>query len=342
MKKYLVLTSLMLAFVFISISGKTTLAYAQDAPAPDDSSQQQPLSAEDARKRAMDFESPTYFPSDWEDVEARYNIAKEDPDNTEALAECANVYVELFRKTIPLYAQAREDEVMGARDELLRTEAAARYPDVIQDADKIALKALEQYEAEDFYAARDTAADALTNYETLLVGARLDSTRQEIIDRGFIRYDPENFDKADEVASAAIDFYEAGDRKSAVESAEDAILRYNVVLTNSWTAYSADRRASASAERELCMANKVNIAVKDGFREGEALYTQAEEEYGKENFETAANFFTDAEARYAIARQETEEKRKKAFEAIMLAHQATQASSETAIEAERIIEGGSK
>ena len=305
---------------------------------------------EEARKRAQDFESPSYFPSDWEAVEAEYAEAGNMPKSnnseiqqaTAALSKVTGTYNDLFKKTIPLYAQAREDEIMAARDELIHTGFTSVFPEYLKNADNMTLAALSQYEAEDYYAARDTAAAALDEYKTLQTGARVFIARQEIVDRGFIEYDPDNFARADEVTQAAMEKYEAGDKKAAVDSAEEALLRYNLVLKNGWTTYAADRRSSASAERERAISNKVNVAVREGFREADALFNHAEEIFKTEKFEDAAILFTESEALFVVAGQETDEKRRRAMETIRIAEEMIEASDETASEAERIIEGGSR
>jgi hypothetical protein len=306
--------------------------------------------ADDARKRAVDFESPTYFPSDWEAAESRYIAAGNMPKSTAneiqqtaaSYNAAAGAYDELFRKTVPLYAQAKEDEIMAAREELIASGFTNSFPDYLQNADKIALEANAQYEAGNYYEAKDTAAKALNEYETLMIGARVFLARQEIVDRGFWKYDSDNFDKADEVTITAMNEYEAGNKEAAVTNAQEALLRYNLVLSNGWTAYSADRRNSAVSERELALSERANIAARDSFRDADAIFNQAEGAFSSENFQNAAVLYTDAEALFVISRQETEEKRLRAIETIRLAEEKIDESNETAIEAERIIEGGSR
>jgi len=301
---------------------------------------------EEARKRAMDFEAQSYFPSDWEALEAKYaSVGKTEDELKEAAAllnELADAYDELFNKTIPLYAQAREDEIMAVRDEVIAAGFPGYFPEYLQAADRIALNALEQYEAKDYYKARDTAAAALNEYETLRVGAKVFLTRQEIINRGFAEFDQENFDKADEIAQGAIESYDAGDKKAAVEKAEEALLRYNLVLTNAWSAYADARRTSASTEREAALTDRVNIAVREAFREADAIFEHANESFKAGNYEESAVLFVEAEALFALARQETAEKRQRAEETIRRAEEKIEGSAEAAIEAERIIEGGSR
>jgi hypothetical protein len=357
-KSIFLLFVLTVMFTLISVSCKTTTV-TESLPPPPPPPPESPstsgldgskAAADDARKRAVDFESPAYFPSDWEAAENQYIAAGNMPKSTAgevqrtvaAYNAAANAFNELYRKTIPLYAQAREDEVMAARDELIATGFTNSFPDYLQNADKIALQAYEQYEAGNYYEARDTAAKALNEYETLMTGGRVFLARQEIVDRGFWKYDPDNFDKADEITIAAMNDYEAGNKETAVTKAEEALLRYNLVLSNGWTAYSADRRNSAVSERELALSERANIAARDSFREADAIYNQAETAFSSKNFQNAAILYTDAEALFVISRQETEEKRLRAIETIRLAEEKIEESDETAIEAERIIEGGSR
>ena len=293
-----------------------------------------------ARKRAVDFEAPAYFPGDWEETEAKFAAAVETKE-PEALVDAADTYDELFRKALPHYAKTWEDEILAARDLLIST-GLKEFSDYLRRADLIALTALDQYEAEDYYVAKDTAATALYEYETLYHGAVIYLRRQELKDRGFAEYDPENFAKADEIACSALELYEAGEKKSARELGDEAMVRYNLLMNNSWTTYSSERRTTATEERNAALSHKVNIAARDRFREAETIFNQANENFDAGHHEEAALLFVEAEALYAIAGQETEEKRIRAEEAIKLAEEKIEGSIEAALEAERIIEGGSR
>jgi len=305
---------------------------------------------EKVRKSAMDFEAPAYFPSEWENAEAQYEAAKKMPTSNSdqvkaaaaALNKVADKYGELFDMTIPLYAQAREDEIMAIREELVKSRFSALFPKYVEKADKIALTAKDQYDAKDYNAAKETAAEALDEYQKLLIGAKILTARQEIIDRGFVKYDSDNYDKANAISQTAISSYDAGDKKGAVESAQEALLRYNLVLTNGWIAYAAERRAAAISEREVAIANKVNIAVRDSFRNADTVFNNAETNYKSEVYSDAAKQFIEAEALFVIAGQQTEEKRQLAMEVIRQAEDKIEESAETAIGAEKIIEGGSR
>ena len=75
----------------------------------------------------------------------------------------------------------------------------------------------------------------------LPIEATIYKTRQEIIDRGFVKYDRENFEKADELTQSAHNVYKDGDKESALALAEDALLLYNDILQNGWSSYDEER-----------------------------------------------------------------------------------------------------
>jgi hypothetical protein len=305
---------------------------------------------EEARKRAVDFECPAYFPSEWEAIEAQYEAARAAPQSNQdeiqqasvLYEEVANAYDELFNKTIQLYAQAREDEILAVRSELINSGFTQFIPEHLKDTDKKALAARDQYNAGDYYTARDTAADALADYETLLMGAKAFLARQEIVENGFQTNDPDNFNKADDLAQTAMKEYEAGNKSAAISNAQEALNLFNTILENGWIASVAEWRDLAFKERELAVAEKADIASRDLFNNAERPFKQAESDYASGKFQSASPLFKNAKELYTIARQDTEAKRQKAMETIKMAEEKIEESSGTAIEAERVIEGVSK
>jgi hypothetical protein len=351
-------TILFLIFILICFSCKSTSTPAPTSP-PASSGVSQALMSElekaksrveSARKRAIDFECPAYFPSEWEAVEAQYEAARAAPQSnpdevqkaTALLNDVANAYDELFNKTIPLYAQAREDEILAARGELISSGFTQFIPEYLKNADEKALAAREQYNAGNYYEAKDTAAEALADYETLLVGAKAFLARQEIVDNGFQTNDSDNFNKADELAQAAMKEYEAGNKGAAKANSQEALNLFNTILENGWIASVAEWRDLAIKERELAMAEKANIASRDLFNNAESPFNQANADFASKKFQSASVLYKNAKDLYTAARKDTEEKRLRAVEMIKMAEEKIEESSETAIEAERVIEGGSK
>jgi hypothetical protein len=304
--------------------------------------------AEAARKRASDFESASYFPSDWENAESEYASAGQLSRNTDDGARqaaarytaLADTYDGIFTRAIPLYAQDREDEITLARDEALGTGLADIFPDYLLEADRSVAQALAQYEGEDYYAARDTWNLARDKYRALKTGGDAYNRRREIVERNFISYDPENFSTADEVGLAAVDAYGAGDIEAALNGAEEAGLRYSLVLKTAWASYAAERRDAAVLERQKALDLKANVAVKAEFDAASLIYNQAESSVGAEKYEEAAVLYIQSEARFTVLGRTAAEKRRDAEDAIREAEQKMLESEEAAKRAELILEGG--
>ncbi|MDR2159400.1 MAG: hypothetical protein LBP23_04960 [Treponema sp.] len=331
-------------------SAAVTPAPPQEQPVDQASLDRAIARAEEARKRALDFEAPSYFPSDWENAEAGYAAAGAGPRSTAAEASqtaslynaAADVYDDLFKKTVPLYAQDREDEVIALRDQVIATGLTADYPDHFAMADNKAIEAYNQYEAEDYYAARDSAAVALQMYQSLAVAADAWFKRQEIVDNDLYHYDPENFDRADETGLAAIGDYEAGNIPQALDEAEEAALRYSLALKTAWEAHAGDQRQAAGRERQNALDAKANVAVKAKYEGASGIYNQAESLYRSKNFKEAAGLYDQSRLLFGDAAWAAAEKRKIAEDAIRAAETKMAESDETAKNAELLLEGGAQ
>jgi len=306
--------------------------------------------ADAARKRAADFGGPDFFPGEWNTANSKHTAAANMPKKTQSDVQqaaemydsAADDYDEIFKKAIPLYAQAKEDEITAARERLINTGFADYFSEYLQNADDKAFLAASQFKAGDYYSAKDTYADALNEYETLYTGAKILQVRREIVKRDFVKHDAVNFEKADETALAANDKYKAGNKKAAEADAQDALRRYNDVLANGWKADAGEKRAAASSERERALKEKANIASRELFREADSAFNRAEKSFTARNYQDAAVSYTDSDALFLQSRIDTEEKRQRALGIIKLAEEKIEESNETAIDAERIIEGGTK
>jgi hypothetical protein len=290
--------------------------------------------AEEARKRAGDFEGNSYFPAEWEAAESQYAKA--------AYNEAAAAFGRVFELSIPLYAQAREDEIMAIRGYLTTLGARDSFPEYLRDADKTALLAFTQYEAKDYYSARDSAANALQKFNVLETAFNAWLLRHEIRERGFAGYDTDNFERGDEIISNAMDAYMKGDLAGAREKAEEAISTYNLALSNAWASYAELRSSLAEGERLAALDMKTNIAAKEFFKIADSENKVALDLLELKNYEDAAKLFINAEAMFVIASITTLEKRRTADAAIRNANEKIQESDKIARDAKITIKGGPK
>jgi hypothetical protein len=309
--------------------------------------------ADISRQQAIDIEGPSYFPADWEAAEAQYLAAGEQSQKPtqgevkQAAAQykaVAEAYDTLARKCLPLYAQARADEINQARTEAINAGISDISPDRLAVADAMVDQAVKQYEtgeeASDYYAAARSAFLALDRYGALKTGAAAYRVRQEVETQGFVSYDPHNFELADESISRAVSAYDSGDINIAASNAEEALLRYNLVINTGWESYAAERKAAADKERQAALALKANVAVKSEFDTANGIYGRADTALQGKKFSEAVDLYLQSEFQFAGICIIAAEKRRLAEEAIKTAEEKVVQSDETARDAEIILEGG--
>jgi hypothetical protein len=302
--------------------------------------------AESARKRAGDFGADSRFPNDWAGAEADYVAAGNNRGTPAELRETqakyealADRYDGLFRKTVPLYAKEREEEVLAARDAAMAAGISDLYPEYLLDADKTALDAVAKYEAEDYYAADEGSLLALEQYRGLKPGSEAYKLRQEIVDRDFSGYDQDNFSRADELLLAAFNHYGEKNAAAARNEAEEALPRYNVALRAGWAGFAGKLQATAQAERQKALNEKANVAVRNDFSETEKVYNQGNTAYRAERYQEACPLYEKSAAAYTILTRTAIEKRHTAETAIDQAEKKVLESEMVVQNAELILEG---
>ena len=306
--------------------------------------------AEQSRTMAGDFEAQSYFPSEWEAAEEQFAQAGRLPKGNDAEARSAIAafnaaaasFDSVFALTIPLYAQGREDEIMMIRGDLVDRGAKVAFPEYFAPADQTALLAFDQHATKDYYPARDSAAKALEMYQILAIVWDAWNIRREITERGFGLYDPDNYERAGEILSDAADAYKAENLPPARESAEEALLRYRLVLSTAWAEYAEFRSSLAENERQAALTMKSNIASREFFLRADSENKAAQRLFLAEEYEEAAKLFTNSEAMFVIASMATLEKQRIATTALREALSKIEESSRTVRQAEIAIEGGTQ
>jgi hypothetical protein len=309
--------------------------------------------AEEARNRAFDFDSFVYLPKETDAADSQYVLAGSRlPVNTLGEAQeaitlytaAAREFNRVFERVLPLYMQILWDEIAAAREEALPViglsdQALWRF----DDAEELKADAVQLYEEKnDYYTAAATAIQVLDIYRAITVLALVWDAQQEIAVQNFGQFDPQGCADADIIAENALESYDAGYFTEAQDKAEEALLRYQLVLDNAWRVYAGERREAAQEEREVALALKANIAARNGFIDAENLYTEADNFLLLEQNETAADLFFQAEYLFSGASITTLEKRQIAQSAIEAAEAQTAASEVTVQNAEKILKGGNR
>jgi hypothetical protein len=306
---------------------------------------------EDARTRAMVFDGPEYDPQNWAAAETRYGSAgdqvkKSTQGEVQAgiafYTRLAEDYEGIFNNAIPLYAKAREDEIVQARAEAVGAGILDLSPERLEMADSRVDEAVALYEGKDYFSASDAALQGVDMYKALKIGCQAFAMRMDIEDYGFWQYDSENCDLGDEVGYEALDAYDAMDIDEALVDAEEAYLRYNLVWNTGWKTYAAERGNAAAEERRNALDLKANVAVRDDFDAASDIYNRAQTSFRAEQFADAADLYFQSEFLFAAVCSIALEKREIAEEAIRMAEEKTAASDETARSAEETLQGGTR
>jgi hypothetical protein len=315
-----------------------------------------------SRKRAQDIAAPGYLPKEWGLAEGQYTEARGnardatlgDVKRTIASYEAAaETYDNLARQCIPLYYEDLSGEILQAREGAIDAGIRELSPDRLEAADLRIDEALDRYDAgnasgtnneaaEHYYAAAESAFDALDRYIALVVGIQAYRLEEEVQERGFGGYAPEQYAFARETMDSAIAAYDDGDTATAGTQAEEALIRYTQVMNEGWIGYTGELKLSAEAERRNALNAKANVAVKREFDNADGLYTRANTAYNAGDYEVSAEYFSRSIPLFSNSIKTAEQKRIEAEEAIRTAEIRIGQSEETAREAETVLQGGAR
>ena len=253
--------------------------------------------AENNRKLVMDFNGPEYFPEDWGNAESLYNRAQTGRrtatvrDVRESLAlfnSAADAFNALAEKTIPRFAQDLENEVVAARGRAVNEGIEGIAPEYLWQMDDTAVEALAQYEAKDYYAARDSGFMARDGYNAIVTGVQAHNFRENALALGALDYAADQLHSVDDRAHEGIDKFEARDMAGAAETADFAHNAYRVMALG-LEAYGI--RVDIE-NRDLYRFDRSGIDAAD------QIILSAVNDFDNNDFASAEEKFNDANARY--------------------------------------------
>jgi hypothetical protein len=303
--------------------------------------------AENARKQALYLEGESYFPQDWNSAESLYQAGEQGGRSTlgevRAAANqynaAAAAYDDITRRAIPLYAQARENEINAARTAAINSGIADIAPDRFAVAENTRQAAYDLYEREDYYSAAEAAYAAVDQYRVLKTAADIYEIWDEIDVFDLAKYDAANYAQAEAAAVQAVADYDSGNTAKAQIGANETLNRLNMVRSTGWEAFAGDRRKAARAESQAALDAKANVAVRNEFSAAMAIYNQGETAFTSRRYSDAVQYYNQSESMFILTKNSALEKRRIAEEAIRLAEEKTAESDAAAQNAEKIIGG---
>ena len=368
--KLVIVLLLCLAALFTAVSCKSTppppppQAQVPDSSAPlpsgDDGPPDQALinglnaaieRANAARKLDMDFDAPTLFPPDWQSADSLFSQAeqmkssstiRDTRDSTARYTRAAEALEALADKTLAKNYQDMEEQLTYVRNNIIAAHGQELIPDLLLDADNVTADADAKYQAKDYYAAKDSAQNALQMYTVLKVGLDAYAVREQITGRGFEVYDPLNIEQADAILQSAASDYSSKNISAANDKVDESLLRYNLALQTAWESYAAEKGAASSTERQNALNYRANVAVRQEYNEAQAIHTRANTAFQAARHEEAATLFEESESMFEVIAQVAQEKQRAAQAALNRASQKMSESDEAARRAEVILEGGAR
>ena len=307
--------------------------------------------AEKSRKQAFDVDSPSFFPDEWKAAETAFlavyeRKVEETPafyrEATKDYTAAADTYDALAGRALPLYAEARRAEIAAARERAVEAGIEESSPERLAAADAAAAKAQGLFEAGDYYPAAAAAMEARDRYLALAPGAKAYAVKSEIDSRDFTSADPSNYSLADKKLGEALAAYDAGEQAASRDAAEESLLRFNLALKKGWEQYVSERRVSADTERKAALDLKANVAVKAAFDSASSVFGEADTAFQAEEYEDAADLYSESAGLFAVVSGSAAEKRLAAETAIAEAERRVGESERTALEADALLEGGTR
>ena len=288
---------------------------------------------EAVRARAEDVVPSALYGADDAAAEADRKFKAQDYYGARDSAVTAQLMYDLLKDGMDSWA---------IRDEVISLGGWALIPDLIEEADAVGFDALNEYEAGKFDAARDTAGRANTMYSLLKSGMLAYKVREEVFGMGFERYDAAHLAGADEALDYAAGDYTRKNFPAAREEVDQAMLFYGLALKTGWETYSEDMAARATRDRQIALDLKANVAVRDEFNTAQDLYNRAGAARREQRHSDAARLYSESASMFEVINEVAREKRRIAEEALIMANQRMSESDETARNAERILEGGTR
>lgn len=234
--------------------------------------------AQAARQLALDFGAPSLLPNEWDAANALLDQAEhqravgtadEIGASTARYNAAADAFEALSARTIALNFANMERELTEARSAAVDVGAEVYFPDMLLHADNTVAAANEQHNANDYYAARETALDALSMYRTLTAGIEAARIRQSI---GIYLYAllPDLLAESDAAGLSAFERWESGDYRGAESSAVQALAMFSALGTAVGAQVAAAGLSEDTAELAPDALMEMYSAAEDFFTNWEA------------------------------------------------------------------------
>lgn len=290
------------------------------------------------RKNAFDLGLSSSHAEEYRKADSVYIPAKEALDKDErpvakaGLEEALDLYTTLVMREAPLFTAERAKVAEAARSRAYTSGAQNSSPVALAASEAFMSDARQYAEAGDYRAAIMEYNKATTAFDAAEKGSRASAVKARIDSLEFAALDPGNY----QIASTKLETINrevVNNPASALDAAEEALLRYNLALAKGWEMSAGSKRAKAEVYKMQSESIKAQVAVRDLYTEAKAVWDAAAAAQAAGRHEESVAMFDEAEGRFMVVYEIAADKR-------AAAEVAMREAAEKAAESSAILEQG--
>lgn len=308
------------------------------------------LAAEEARSTADRIQARDLLAEEWKAAEAimdgAHTQALKATDSATACKEATASYGKaeaayrtLYTDALPLFVASSVELIAKAREVAIEAGANQYWSAHVDAADAITDRGNTLLDAGDKDAAVPVLVETLDAWNALTSASRAVVVRTRIEREGYSEDDPQNMEQGAVSLDAFDSSFAASSTKAARDSADEALLRYNLALNAGLIRIAGVSSREAEEKKTAADALKASVASKEVWNDAVAAFAAGEESMAAERYDEAIANFESAATLFDQAGTEAADKRAKALEAMKAAEEAIRASDEKAVAAEEELGG---
>lgn len=308
------------------------------------------LAAEEARAAADSIQARDLLVDDWkaaeETMDGAHTLALKATDDADACKEATASYKKaeaayraIYADALPLFVSSAVELIGAARQTAIEAGANRYWEAHVVAADAMTDRGNEILDAGDKDAAVPVLIETLDAWNALTSASRAIAVRTRIEEEGYSEDDPQNIALGAASLAAFDTSFAAGSTKAARDSADEALLRYNLALNAGLIRVAGLSSREAEEKKAEADAIKASIAAKAVWDEAVAAFAAGEEAMAAERYDEAIANYENAATLFEQSGVQAADKRARALEAIKAAEEAIRASDEKAAAAEEELGG---
>jgi len=302
--------------------------------------------AKDLKKKAFDLKLFEVLPDDYKAADAQLTAgqtaydAKDQTAAKDGLTKAVGMFQDVISKGVVQLAAEKRKAADDMKAAALKEGADQKNADRFGPADQAYTAAAALVDAgkyEDAIGGFDTAR---VEYEIAYKKTVAGELRQKIADGDFAKWDTGNFQLAENKYGAESGLWASNtdaDRQADIDSLDEAILRYNLVVQKGREMVATGAKTKTDDAKARSDSIKADVAVKDLYDTAQSTYNDATTKLASQDYDTATTDFNTATDQFDAAYQEAAKKRAAAQAAMQAADQATAQSQKTAQDADSIV-----